>query len=277
MIARFGPTAGISAKFGLPSGHGTLRDTLGDNQLFAIQSAPTHSPQATSARGCLQKLFGFNPVLAQQEAYQILGERRLVYPQNIKAPSEGYDRIYDYRYFVLKAHLDPYVLGRTYKINIGFNALDSIGQNAISGRIGSVVVLLRFDDTQFDACQGNRNAGIKSPRSIMIPRDITTEIALHSDEMEVVSLLHKALSAEIAFPGGKTYARTVDTLLESNKPIEEESIPEITLHSAAMQSLYHGIEHDRSQPQNRTPLTPFEPYDWQHHGTLFPASGWAAA
>ncbi|KAG8680891.1 hypothetical protein FRC11_001860, partial [Ceratobasidium sp. 423] len=71
----------------------------------------------------------------------------------------------------------------------------------------------------------------------MIPHDITTGIALHSDKMEVVSLLRKALSAEIGFSGGKTYARTVDTPLESNRPIEEESIPEITLHSAAMQAL----------------------------------------
>ncbi|KAJ1300272.1 hypothetical protein OPQ81_005099 [Rhizoctonia solani] len=270
------PKAGITMNLSL--GRGSFGAALGGTQHFVVQSTQDQTPQVESARGSLQKLFGFNPVLDRQQAYEELGEsRRLVYPENRKPLSQGYDAIYDIRHFVVRIRLDPFVYGFSYLVNIGYKALDANRQTTLSGHIGSAAVLTRSKDTQCAACQGKRDAEVKSMYTIVIPHEIITKLALHSSEMEVVPLLQKSLCAEIAFPGGYTVAQASATAPENATPIPEELVPEFTLHSSALQALFDGTEHDRSQPQDHAPLTPCETYDWQYHGDLFPAQTWAAA
>ncbi|KDN35730.1 hypothetical protein RSAG8_11353, partial [Rhizoctonia solani AG-8 WAC10335] len=271
------PTAGFAMNLSFAPAQAALGDTIGDTELSATQSTPAQIPPAEKTRGSLQKLFGFNPVPARQHAYEILGEsRRLIYPDVRKPSFEGYDPIYDFRLWVLRIRVDPYMLGHSYLVNISHNVLDVTGQNVFSGPIGSIAVLTRSKETKCGACQGRRDEEVKSVYTIMIHHKTIAQMAVHSSEMNVVELLQKSLSAEIALSGDIAIANTPTTLPENAKPIPEEFIPEITLHSAALQALYDGSDCDRTKAQDHAPLTPCETYDWQFHGDLFPAQSWVA-
>ncbi|CAE6431065.1 unnamed protein product [Rhizoctonia solani] len=274
------PVAGLTSlsRSGIPQAQaalGALSHPASPSRPFEVHCAQTPNPQVESARGCLQKLFGFNPVPARQEAYRRLGEsQRLVYPPKEKEPSTDYDPIWDYRQFIVRIHLDPYAFDCSHMINISFNTVDPNNQTTIGGLVGSAAVLSRSKDTECDACQGRREERITSVYSIPIPHDIITDMALHSREMNVVDLLRKALRAEIVLPGGQPFANTPTTVSSDPKPLPEKYIPEITLHSSALQARFDGIEHDRTHAQDHSPLTPCEAYDWQYHGELFQAENW---
>ncbi|CAE6468536.1 unnamed protein product [Rhizoctonia solani] len=272
-----GPTTSRFMSLSLASPQAALGDAIGDYQPPESQNTPAQISSVENERGSLQKLFGFNPVPARQHAYEILGEsRRLIYPEIRKPHYEGYDPIYDFRLWVLRIRVDPHMLGLSYLVNIGYNVLDVTGQNTLSGHIGSIAVLTRSKDTKCGACQGRRDEKVQSMYTVMVHHKTIAQMAVHSSEMNVAQLLQKSLSAEIALPGDTVIANTPTTIPENAKPIPEEFLPEITLHSAALQALYDGTDHDRTQSQSHAPLTPCETYDWQFHGDLFPPQSWVA-
>ncbi|CAE6525706.1 unnamed protein product [Rhizoctonia solani] len=267
----------VSARLSLSLSHETPSDAIADStqQRFELQCPQAQNLQVESARGCLQKLFGFNPVVARQNGIKKLGGPKLVYPENEKEPytSGGRDPIVDFRCFVVRIRVDPYAFGTSYVVKLGFNVVDPTGQTTLSGHIGSAAILGRSEDTECDACQGRREAGAKSVYNIMIPHGVITNLALHSGEMQVVPLLLKALSGQIELPGGHPVANTPITLPADATPIPKELLPEITLHSSAIQALDDGTGYAKDQAQDHAPLTPYEPYDWQYHADLFP--NWA--
>ncbi|CAE6337979.1 unnamed protein product [Rhizoctonia solani] len=265
------PTTGLFMNLSLaPSA--ALGDVIGDTHPPASRITP-----AENTRGGLQKLFGFNPVPARQHAYELLGEsRKLIYPEIQKPRRADCDPIYDFRLWVMRIRVDPHMLGLSYLVNIGYRALDVTGNNILSGHIGSIAVLTRSKETQCAACQGRREEKVKSVYTIMIHHKTIAQMAVHSGEMHVVQLLQKSLSAEIALPDGTAIANTPTTLPPNAKPIPEEFTPEITLHSAALEARFDGTDHDRTKAQDHAPLTPCETYDWQFHGSLFPAQSWVA-
>ncbi|CAE6494035.1 unnamed protein product [Rhizoctonia solani] len=228
-----------------------------------VELKPVDAPQREQQRLILQRYFQFDPVKIRQSALPKLQLTRSPFAHFLAEPNKGYEKVVDFRHFVVSVKMDPYVFGSSYQVEITY-----VLGNGEHGYIGSASAFARARDTQCSGCQARRAAGIKSNNIVLIPHDIVVKILNHYQDLKPEDALVKALRAQIIMPGGIVAGRCSDQPGQACS-LPPGAIPKIVLHSANVEALQDsGREHPVDQTQDLAPLTPYETYDWKAHGDL---------
>ncbi|CUA76228.1 hypothetical protein RSOLAG22IIIB_06156 [Rhizoctonia solani] len=221
-------------------------------------------------RTVLQKHFGLDHVAERQKEYERIGYYPS-FPEPKQQPHEGYEAVHKYRHFVVNVYLDPFILGCSYIVNIRYDLGD-----AGKGVIGTASVLARSRQEKCAGCQHRREAGARSRHVVVIHHSVVVKILQHrADEASEEAIL-KTLRADISLPGDIPIARLDTSRTDHSQDLPKELIPVITLSSAGVEAKkVDDPGHIGDQPQDKSPLTPYETYDWQDHGDL--PGGWVKA
>ncbi|CAE6465121.1 unnamed protein product [Rhizoctonia solani] len=228
-----------------------------------VELKPVDATQRERERLILQRYFQFDLVKIRQAELPKL--KRSPFAHFTAKPDDGYEKVVDFRHFVLSVQIDPYIFGGSYQVEIIY----SLG-NGEKGYVGSVSAFARARDTQCSGCQARREAGIKSTNVVLVPHDIVIKILNYYPELKPEEALNKTLRAQICMPGGIVVGRCSDRP-ESGRPcnLPPQSIPKIVLHSSDVEALQDAeLEHPVDRTQDLSPLTPYETYDWKVHGDL---------
>ncbi|KAG8745827.1 hypothetical protein FRC11_012942, partial [Ceratobasidium sp. 423] len=205
-----------------------------------VELKPVDAAQRERERLILQRYFQFDLVKIRQAALPKLRLTRSPFAHFAAKPNEGYEKVVDFRHFVLAVQIDPYVFGGSYQVEI----LYDLG-NGESGYVGSVSAFARARDTQCSGCQARRAAGIKSSNIVLIPHDIVVKILNHYPDLKPEESLNKALRAQISMPGDIIVGRCSDQPQPGRScSLPPQAIPKIALHSSDVEALQDsGVEH----------------------------------
>ncbi|KAG8684070.1 hypothetical protein FRC11_012657, partial [Ceratobasidium sp. 423] len=126
----------------------------------------------------------------------------------------------------------------------------------------------------------HRAVGGKSGHVIVIPHHDVVKILSHwrgehpgEEITNSGEIIRNVLRAEISLPGGTPLARLDPSSDPNREDIPKKFIPDISLASASVEAKHDPERpHDPDRPQDKSPLTPYETYDWKDHGEL--PGGW---
>lgn len=213
-------------------------------------------------RAVLQKHFKHDPVQIRQKYPWTISQKR-PFSEFPAEPDGDYEKVHDFRQFVIVVQLDPFAFGGSYTVEIHYNL-----RNGTGGYVGSAAVLGRGADTECEGCQGRRQAGAQDNVVVLVPHDIVMNILESWPEHESANALIKAFHARISLPGGVVVGRSTRSPGDA-EPMKEELIPALRLFSASVKARKDDTRpHDPNVPQNVPPLTPYETYDWRGHDEL---------
>jgi len=240
-----------------------ILDPTGDNNVVLGETVTPEKRELQ--RAVLQKHFQHDPVQiparyeSKVDPFEGIGKTK---------PAPGYEKVHNYRQFIITVQLPPYAHGGSYSLDVFYG----------KEHIGSAVVLGRSEDTKCQACQGRRAAGNLSYSVIVVPHTIVLD-AIEQDskaDRAVPDKVKSALRAEIVLAGGQKVGYTSETAPARNAELPEEKQPKLWLHSVALQARQDpSRSHDPNVPGKVSPITPYEPYDWTEHGSL--AGHWASS
>jgi len=221
-------------------------------------------------RAILQKHFGFNPVVLRRQA-PIIEQPIFSHAAHSVLPP-GYEPVQNYRHFIISASLAGHAFNGSYSVRISLSTKEG------SVPLGSLAVLGRGNSTKCGNCQNRRAVGTRVRGVVVIPHEAVANF-IQSEGLNdkdtsnstVIERLKEKLCACVVLPSGKVYGQRLEGSPKSKAPaLPLDVTPSLRLHSSNVSALEDQVRvpHDPDVPQDSSPKTPYEFYDWQDHGLL---------
>lgn len=220
-------------------------------------------------RAILQKHFGFNPVYIRN-AHPIV--TLPLFSDNAKhALPAGHEAVVNYRHFVILTSLSARAFSGSYSLRVSLSTPN--GQLPI----GTVSVLARGNITKCGNCQRRQAAGARVRGVIVVPHEVMVSFidqhGFNNAEVKTedfISTFKARVQASLVLPSGKVHAETSDVHPKSDDQLlPSHATPLLQLQSANVSALRdETYTHNPNEPQQESPRTPYEFYDWKNHDSL---------
>lgn len=220
-------------------------------------------------RSILQKYFGFDPVKFRNRFETV---SLPLFSHDAKhALLPGHEPVLNYRHFVILTSLSATAFSGSYSLAVSLSTAN--GQVPI----GSVSVLGRGKSSSCGNCQRRQAAGARVRGVIVVPHEVIVGfLGEHSfnntdaGNKDFIEGFKNQIQASIVLPSGKVRAKTSGSPPESEgQTLPSHTIPLLELQSANVSALRdETYSHNPSVPQEESPRTPYDFYDWRNHDSL---------